>query len=364
MVIQGKSAFAEATDARPAGRLGTQLISNMRYLTVPRVEVERVVADVASATGFDFGSFLPKRMTPSEVFTRTVQLHRGFSEDERFDSVGRAAGKAEYTYNRRDRAMTDQTGRKATGWKVSGAVRFEPDPNGGQGAGYADTSGLPTDPAARFNAAFMFYDTHMLTDDVSVFLKAAVEDMAAVTLRLSGGVYFVMACYQKRLDALVQVIRGVAGKAALALINMDEDAAGEHAEAVRNGAEAAFQAALAESKSLLEQFEEGFREMARDTSGKKRGPRLSLAPERWAEVMKTVEQLELYSDMLNYRFDDVRATALKLRKEWGAWAGMPSESAIVIPGEATAPIPANVVPITSAPPAPAPKPTGSVFDDL
>lgn len=151
---------------------------------------------------------------------------------------------------------------------------------------------------AKFDEVWGSYQTR----DVTAAMLRLLHECAAVTLRESGGVYFVPAPYAAQVASLRDVI-GKLGGSSVTAIPLTADPEGQAAKGVGDAAKAGIEADL---HKLREEMN-AFAEMTSQATGAKDMPRASTLERRLERFEELRSKAALYRDVLSIEVSDLDA---------------------------------------------------------
>lgn len=289
--------------------LGFQIISNLRNIRVNKTHFEAVSAGLTDNIFTKYGLRLPSDV---EAFARATGTDRAFGPDIRFDKV---KGASKFTMNMR-RSENDDTL-----WDRVGAVELTKV----NATDYiVETSDLSDEATIIFNDKWQACKETLVTNDISKFFDRVCSGNQAVSLRESGGVWFIPNVAREEVMSAVNAVRDLTGSSSsLLLVTVEDDGAGgEHRATVTAGVNNDIESALSEAQKAMDDYVKALEEYADDETGKKRGPQQRTALASLKDIKALESKISTYQDILELRTESVQSKLRAFKDFWAVVIGL------------------------------------------
>ena len=289
--------------------LGFQIISNLRNIRVNKTHFEAVSAGLTDNIFTKYGLRLPSDV---EAFARATGTDRAFGPDIRFDKV---KGASKFTMNMR-RSENDDTL-----WDRVGAVELTKV----NATDYiVETSDLSHEATIIFNDKWQACKETLVTNDISKFFDRVCSGNQAVSLRESGGVWFIPNIAKEEVMSAVNAVRDLTGSSSsLLLVTVEDDGAGgEHRATVTAGVNNDIESALSEAQKAMDDYVKAMEEYADDQTGKKRGPQNRTALASLKDIKALEAKISTYQDILELKTESVQSKLRKFKDFWAFVIGL------------------------------------------
>jgi hypothetical protein len=300
---------AEMSEVVLKASLGFQIISNLRNIRVNKTHFEAVSAGLTDNIFTKYGLRLPSDV---EAFARATGTDRAFGPDIRFDKV---KGASKFTMNMR-RSENDDTL-----WDRVGAVELTKV----NATDYiVETSDLSDEATIIFNDKWQACKETLVTNDISKFFDRVCSGNQAVSLRESGGVWFIPNVAREEVMSAVNAVRDLTGSSSsLLLVTVEDDGAGgEHRATVTAGVNNDIESALSEAQKAMDDYVKALEEYADDETGKKRGPQQRTALASLKDIKALESKISTYQDILELRTESVQSKLRAFKDFWAVVIGL------------------------------------------
>ncbi len=281
--------------------LGFQVISNLRNVRVSKDHFETVSAGLTDNIFAKYNLRLP---SDKEAFARATGTDKAFGPDISFDKV---KGADKYTMNLR-RSENDDTL-----WDRVGAVELVKISSTSY---QLETIDLTPEATVIFNTKWNECKNTLVTNDISRFFDRVCSGNRAVSLRESGGVWFVPHTCKEKVLASIAAVRQLTGSnSSLLIVNMEDDGdGGEHRNTVLTGVNNDIETAIQEAKKAINNFTESIE--AAENSATLRGPQQRTAFKSLKEIKELENKISTYQDILQLKTDNINSTLNAFKKFW------------------------------------------------
>ena len=291
----------EMSDVVIKASLGFQVISNLRNIRVSKSHFESVGASLTDNIFTKYNLRLPSDI---EAFARATGTDKAFGPDIRFDKV---KGASKYTMNLR-RAENDDTL-----WDRVGAVELV---KVSSTSYQVETADLTPEATVIFNAKWNECKNTLVTNDISKFFDRVCSGNKAVSLRESGGVWFVPhTCKEEVLTSIAAVRQLTGSNSSLLIVNMEDDGdGGEHRATVTAGVNNDIESAMQAAKSAINDYTEALEAAENDSN--LRGPQQRTALRSLKEIKELENKISTYQDILQLKTDNINITLNAFKDFW------------------------------------------------
>lgn len=281
--------------------LGFQIISNLRNIRVSKEKLEEVSATLADNIFAKYALRLPSDI---EAFARATGTDKAFGPDIRFDKV---KGASKYTMNLR-RSENDDTL-----WDRVGAVELT---KVSSTTYQVETSDLTPEATVIFNTKWNECKNTLVTNDISRFFDRVCHANKAVSLRESGGVWFVPHTCKEEVLASIAAVRQLTGSnSSLLIVNMEDDGdGGEHRATVTAGVNNDIESSLDAAKKAINDYTAALE--AAETDSSLRGPQQRTALKSLKEIKELEAKISTYQDILEMRSNNINETLEAFKGFW------------------------------------------------
>jgi hypothetical protein len=299
----------EMSDVVIKASLGFQVISNLRNIRVSKNHFETVGASLTDNVFAKYSLRLPSDI---EAFARATGTDKAFGPDIRFDKV---KGASKYTMNLR-RSENDDTL-----WDRVGAVELTKVNNTTY---QVETADLTAEATVIFNTKWNECKNTLVTNDISRFFDRVCSGNKAVSLRESGGVWFIPHTSKEEVMISIAAVRQLTGSnSSLLIVNVEDDGdGGEHRATVTAGVNNDIESSLAEAQKAMDDYVKALEEYADDETGKKRGPQQRTALSSLKDIKALEAKISTYQDILELKTDAVQAKLGAFKDFWKVVIGL------------------------------------------
>jgi hypothetical protein len=290
----------EMSDVVIKASLGFQVISNLRNIRVSKDHFEAVGTSLTDNIFTKYNLRLP---SDKEAFARATGTDKAFGPDISFDKV---KGADKYTMNLR-RSENDDTL-----WDRVGAVELTKVNNTTQ----VETIDLTPEATVIFSSKWNECKNTLVTNDISRFFDRVCAGNKAVSLRESGGVWFIPhTCKEEVLESIAAVRQLTGSNSSLLIVNMEDDGdGGEHRSTVTAGVNNDIESAMQAAKAAINDYTEALEAAENDSN--LRGPQQRTALRSLKEIKELENKISTYQDILQLKTDNINSTLNAFKDFW------------------------------------------------